>query len=172
MSIDDELDRLRYDGELKWLQPKRPRSPCVRVVMLASSLHADIVTPDDENAYRMGRLHQNLDLFTNGGVIVVGRGKENTCLLKQLNDDEVWEIRSRDPKPSLRLIGGFAAFNVFVGLSLFERSDLKGEGSREWRDAIVGFKAEWKRLFLSYHRHTGESFADYLSGYRDADRLP
>ena len=42
-----------------------------------------------------------------------------------LEDDEVWEIRSRAPSPNIRLFGRFAMPNVFIdklGISIISRA--------------------------------------------------
>ena len=148
------------------LKPKNDRAGSPRVVLLQHDLHGQIISPTTDVAYRMGTLRADLDQFTTGGMIVVGRKRQNTCFLKLLTPvtDGIVEIRSRDPKPSLRLVGGFAEIDVFVGLYLFSRAELKGEGSREWRDAIVASKSAWTRMFVTYPRVTGGTINDYLSG--------
>jgi len=121
--------------------------------------------PDQATEVRMNKLHANLDVFSEGRKVVVARGRESTCLFKQLDPigHEVWEIRSVDPRPSLRLFGAFAITDVFVALHIYRRDELGGPESRQWRDAIVRFKAEWRRLFLSYPRHSGETLDAYFS---------
>ena len=113
----------------------------------------------------MGRLRADLDMFSEGMLIVVGRGSHNSCYMKQLDptEDEIWEIRSRDPKPSLRLLGAFAARDVFVGIDILARADLGGPASAEWADAIRLTKAEWRKMFITYPRHRGEALNEYIS---------
>ena len=166
MSIREQISRLRADGELVWLRPKFPGSAMSRVILLTETVRRQILGqhPDNETAIRMGRLRQDLDHFTEGGLILIARGKNNGCYLKQLNphSDEIWEIRSRDPKPSLRLLGSFGETDVFIGLQLVERGELGGYQSQQWKIAIRQCKAEWRRLFLTYPRFTGEWPHDYV----------
>lgn len=61
--------------------------------------------------------------------------------------DEVWDIRSRDPKPAMRVLGCFAETDVFVALVHGYRKNLGGPRSRQWRDLIESCKAEWRKLF-------------------------
>jgi hypothetical protein len=75
--------------------------------------------------------------------------------------DEVWEIRSRDPKPGLRIFGRFAERNVFVALNWSDRTSLGPQGSREWATAIRTCKAEWRKLFATYEPISGMPLDDY-----------
>ncbi len=61
--------------------------------------------------------------------------------------DEIWEIRSIDPKPSIRVFGSFAGQDVFVGLTWSFRKDLNGYGGPKWQSAIAAYKREWKSFF-------------------------
>lgn len=108
-----------------------------------------------EEEERCGYLHADLDRFVHGGLIPVAerpflRGK--SAYMRQLFRwrEEVWEIRSRDPKPGIRVLGRFTDTNIFIALSWWHRADLGGPKSRAWRDAIVGCKTEWKNLFPAY----------------------
>lgn len=165
MSIQNELARLRRSGDLVWLPPKRHEEKVVRRVFLAADVYNRLLAPREEEVERMAFLRADLDRFTTGGFIVVGNKRHKTCLLKQMDppDEEVWEIRSRQPRPSLRLLGGFAATDCFVCLSLHGRDELGKANSREWRDAINQMKAQWRRFFLTYKRYRGDRLNDYIS---------
>lgn len=174
MSIRDQIAHLTEIGSLVHLVPKRKGAGVPRVVLLDRGLHEAIVQPEPNKAERMGRLRADLDHFTTGGFIVVGKGRQNECFLKLLSPvaDGICELRSRNPKPSLRLLGGFAEIDVFVGMSIHDRNDLGAEGSREWRDAIVSVKSAWSRSFISYPRVSGGTFNDYLSrSFIDEDNI-
>jgi hypothetical protein len=90
----------------------------LRVVYATAGLFLELteLRNDRSEAIRMGRLRSDLDHFSVGGMIVVSSGKQKTCYMKQLDPlaDEVWEIRSRDPKPSMRIFGRFAATDVLL----------------------------------------------------------
>jgi hypothetical protein len=122
---------------------------------------------------RAGQLHANLDLFIGGGIITVSMipykaGKSYMGLLDPPNDG-IWDIRSRDPSPALRLLGGFAKKDVFVGLVLRERKQLDVGKSREWSVAIGECKTEWRNRFLAYKPLCGDNFHDYLSNCTSVD---
>lgn len=134
-------------------------------MLLARDLYEEIMGPfeDEATEYRMGRLRNDLDLFSLGRLIVVGRKRQNS-FFKQLDppDHEVWEIRSRDPKPSLRVFGAFAEQDVFVSIIVEQRTRLGVETSREFRDAIQRTKVAWRTLFLTYPRLSGDNWNAYI----------
>jgi hypothetical protein len=85
---------------------------------------------------------------------------------------EVWEIRSIDPVPSLRVFGSFVQRNIFVALTWAARKDLSWRYSNEWKVAIQEYKEEWETYFGVARPHAG-SYADannyhepYLSNAR------
>ena len=89
---------------------------------------------DDSEEYRWNQLRAYFDFFTEGRLIHIGRSGYMRPLDKRR--EEVWEIRSPRPRPSLRVFGRFAERDVFVATNWAERKLLKGRGSREWRDEI------------------------------------
>lgn len=85
--------------------------------------------------------------------------------------DEVWDIRSIDPSPALRVFGRFADRDLFVALIWSPRSvevpasqrlPLGPRNSVEWRNAIVECKAEWNKLFPSYSPIHGGGIQEYV----------
>ena len=77
--------------------------------------------------------------------------------------DRIWDIRSVDPSPGIRVLGGFAEKDTFVALEWDFRENLGGPKSKEWRDFIVRCSAHWRRLFGTYKPHEGEKTSDFLS---------
>lgn len=87
---------------------------------------------------------------------------------------EVWDVRSRDPNPGLRVIGRFAEADLFVAFTCWPRSvavpwldrPQLGDGdSEQWDFAINEAKAEWRKLFHPYMPHGtgGDDVHDYIS---------
>jgi hypothetical protein len=85
--------------------------------------------------------------------------------------DEVWDFRAIE-KPGIRIFGRFAERDIFVALTCWPRSKpidwldrppLLKTDSREFRDAIEGCKAEWRKLFHTYPPKSGAQASDYLS---------
>ena len=116
-------------------------------------------------AFRIGQLQRDFDRFSANGLITVGYGKDKSCFMKLLDpkEDEVWEIRSRDPKPSLRVFGRFVAKDVFLATHKAWREDLGAYGSEEWAREIWRCKAVWRQLFPTYPPHSGVNIYDYIS---------
>lgn len=79
---------------------------------------------------------------------------------------EVWEIRSVDRLPQIRILGRFAWKNSFIALEWYERQDLPED---DWRDAMIRTVTRWRNLFADYPAHEGT----YPHGYLDnANILP
>jgi len=75
--------------------------------------------------------------------------------------DGVWAIRGSRPKPSIRVLGLFAAKNKFIATNYAMRSDLGEFESNEWRIERRRAKTIWRQLFPSY---------DFIPG-RDVNKL-
>lgn len=162
------------DGRLFEVSPALPNAPVSRRLVASNEIHALINGPWVEVDWeiRCNYLRADLDRFITGALLPVTAGKYNDgkSFLKQLKppEDEVWEFRSRDPDPSIRLFGSFAAYDLFVALTWFKRADLGGPRSRAWRDARVQCRTEWRNLFPAYdplHGDTSTGFHEYVSNY-------
>jgi hypothetical protein len=107
---------------------------------------------------RSNVLRVDLDLFVEGGLV-------NKGYLKPLipRKDEVWEIQSRAPTPSIRVFGSFAAQDAFVATTFAERFLLGGFRSARWRRAARRHLAIWRQLFPTYPPLTGANIHDYVS---------
>lgn len=132
-------------------------------MLVSPAIHGLVLGPwkDADEEIRWSRLRADLDSFVEGRLIVVGRN--GYMKLLDPRREEVWEIRSRSPKPSLRLFGRFAARDVFVALTWSARAPLAGKGSLPWRDAIRACKAEWRKLFPTYQPLSGSDIHDYIA---------
>ncbi len=170
MSIHDEINRLVADGLLLHLAPAIPYARCVRVMFVSREIASLLDGPWQSRDFeiRAGRLRADLDAFTEGRILAVATHpykKPKWAYMAQIDPpaDEVWDIRSRDPKPGLRVFGRFAEKDVFVALLWRRREDMGGRESKEWRDSRESCKAEWRKLFLSYPAFSGDDNHDYLS---------
>jgi hypothetical protein len=140
------------------------------MIFVSPELYALVAGPwgDKEIEHRANRLRADFDMFITGSVISVGQDpykKKKNAYMSSLDptEDEVWEIRSRDPKPGIRVFGRFTERDVFVALNWAHRDKLGGPQSREFRDERERCKAEWRKLFPSYAPHTGATPDDYIS---------
>ena len=123
---------------------------------------------DDKAARRGGRLRADLEMFVDGSVVSIADDpykKPKAAYMARVDPprDEVFDIRSRDPKPGVRVLGCFADKDIFVALAWDFRENLGGPASREWRDFIERSKAEWRKLFNPYPPHKGATLHDYAS---------
>jgi hypothetical protein len=140
----------------------------VRPIYMVPDLYGRIFGPSAEETKRMGFLEVDLRRFINGDKLIVGHEKEETCFLKPMtNCNEVWEVRSRDPKPSLRIFGRFAAKDVFVATNMQHRKLLDHIRSRAFAVEIRKCITTWTRLFPYLEPHTGNSSHDYVSNAVD-----
>jgi hypothetical protein len=178
MSIYDEIRHRVNEQRLFALPPLMPPSPGVaaRHLFVSPEVYALFVGPWEEREWmsRCFVLRADLDRFSQGGLIAIAERpfrKGKTAYMRQLFRwrEEVWEIRSRDPNPGIRVLGRFAETNVFVALTWHKRADLLGPESRAWRDAIVTCKTEWRNLFPAYQPKSGDAASVYPTDYISAN---
>lgn len=125
-----------------------------RRTILCSGFIKNVLTGVNATAEEIMRgreLWANLDYFIDGHRIFLrplfSTGEPAFMALLEPPPNEVWEIRSIDPSPSLRIFGSFISKDVFVALTWAARKDLQGRYSKEWRVAIQEFKEEWQVYF-------------------------
>ena len=170
MSILDEVNDWHVRGRL-FLVPTLFEPTQARIMFLSTELQAQVygpTWPSPQEEDRWTALQADLEAYVSGDVLAVAKhpfkgGRD--AYLKRLHQarDEVWEIRSRNPEPQIRIFGRFAAKDVFIAFTWAERPTLGGPSSRAWRDAIVRCKTEWRRLFFAYDPFIGATYDDYIS---------
>ncbi len=116
---------------------------------------------------RCADLYGDFDLFLNGGQVTVALDPDNRndeCFFKRLYpiENEVWTIRSREPKPGIRVFGSFAETNHFVATNWALRYDLGDFGSDEWEEAIALSRATWTLLFGDQQMPKSGNLNDYI----------
>jgi hypothetical protein len=139
-----------------------------RLIYLVKEAFDDLAGPwpgDPIQAGRMGLLRADLDRFLEEDWIIVGHRHSRHAYMKRLDPgrDEVWEIRSRDPDPELRVFGRFAETDVFIGTRILNRDYLGDENSRQWRDEIVRCGIDWRNLFHPYPPLMNRRLHEYIS---------
>ncbi len=157
-------------GRLTLLQPASG-DPMVRIICLSENLASQVFGPwlDMNEAVRWTSLRADLDSFVEGRkvIAVAGHpfkgGKKSDFKRLYKARDEVWEFRSRNPRPGIRIFGRFAAKDIFVAFGWAERPDLGGPQSRAWRDAMVRCKTDWRNLFPAYDPFTGSNLYGNIS---------
>lgn len=114
---------------------------------MCQPLHADLAdgrgSADEKVRQRWARLEASMSMFVEGGYV-------NDGLFKQLQPPkfEHWELRSRKPRPSLRVFGRFAAPDVFVGTHVVERQLLGGMWSQEFEQEKLVCEDHWRAAGL------------------------
>ena len=143
----------------------------VRALYASPVVHRLITGPweDTKEEIRSGRLWADFDRFVEGRLIPVNLNtpysKPRDTYLSRLDpaEDEVWEIRSRAPKPGIRVFGRFADTDCFVALGWGLRKELGGQGSKEFRQEVRSCLAAWRRIFPSYDAFKGNTVDEYIS---------
>ena len=142
MLIDDAIEAAKAAGKLFPVRPTVPWAGEPRAFLMCSALYKTIAigkTSRDERARRRwATLEADMSYFIEGGLITED-------LLKQLKPFpyEHWELRSRKPKPSLRVFGRFAKPNVFVGTHVDRRDRLGGMWSPEFEHEKLVCEDHW-----------------------------
>lgn len=167
MSIDTLISDSIADGRLFRLLPYKPSTRIARRICVSGSVW-DYLNSDE---IRAGYLHAELDSFIGGDNIVVSMLPRNadTAFIGILEppDDGIFDIRSRAPRPALRVLGAFARRDYFIGLVHRERKVLRAE--HDWDLAITECKREWQRCFHALLPLTGASPNAYLSNWTCLD---
>jgi len=167
MSIHDEIIARIDEGRLFPLDPTLPGTPVRRPVFVSPDLHQKLLGPwtdDDLDESRWIELRADIDTFISGGRVSVG---PHGYLSHLKPYEEVWEIRSINPRPSVRVFCRFADTDTLIAHTVRARKPLAGEKSIEWGQAIRDCKATWRALFPAYNPHFGDSISAYISEHVD-----
>jgi len=164
MSITDLIIDRVSRGMLLPLFPKRPGDTIRRVMLLSEKVQDVLYSPmSDQNwESRIGRLEADLEHFVTSPQI-------DPKYLFHLypSGDCIWEIRSVRDDPSIRVLGLFAATDVFVATNIALREDLEGWQSREWREEKRIAGATWRNLFHTYKPRFGTDARVHITGAID-----
>lgn len=160
MSIYDGLLSWVNDGELFEFQPQMPGTLAMRRMFASKEVNA---LPWGEDRY--ARLRADLDRFTQGDIIAVrfppSKSVEAYLALLEPADERIWEIRSTQPEPQLRVFGHFAQADTFIALKCGERKDFETE--EDWKLTFKGCQTEWRRLLPAYEPVAGTNIHDYIT---------
>lgn len=148
MLIGDDVRRAYEDGRLFAAIPIVEWDAQPRAFFMCAALHDAILqgraSNDPSAQRRWARLEAAMSSFVTGDYVT-------DALLKQLRPQkyEHWELRSRRPRPSLRVFGRFAEPDVFVGTHVVERSQLGGLWSPQFEHEKLVCEDHWKAAGLS-----------------------
>jgi hypothetical protein len=169
MSILGKIEEQRAAGKL-FLLPLAMRSERpVRTMLVSPELYGQLTGANwrtREEATRFGKLRGDLEHFIIEGQISMHLNPHERKLSRAAKSaymglldhprNGIFDIRSRDPSPALRVLGGHAIRDIFVALKCHPRSvavdflDLPPLGpreSKEWALAIGTCMDHWKELF-------------------------
>lgn len=169
MSIEPEIAKAVAAGKLFNIEPVIPGDPAVRTMVVSADINQLLEGPwESETLERRGnRLRANLEAFVKGDIIPVSLTpyEHRNAYMGRLYrpNDEVWDIRSRDPKPGLRLFGRFALPDVFIALNWVSRRELGDVAALKWDFAILECQERWKELFPTNEPIHGDKIHDYIS---------
>ena len=155
-----------------------PDDPIERAMYVSEEIWRLVEGPWSEESIerRCGRLRADMEQFVSGRVVSLCltpyEAKSAFFGLLDAPADGIWDLRSVDPSPGLRLLGGFSETDVFIALTpaprsvpvpFMDRPPLGDADSREWAAAIRDCKAAWRRLFHPYATHKGDKASDFVS---------
>jgi hypothetical protein len=171
MSIQDEIRSVVEQGKLVQLLPIIRSDKVKRHMFVSHDIYEKLQPEiDGESKFdpRFAHLRADLEKFILGGEITVAHDpfkKPKRTFLARVKpvEDEIWDIRSIDPNPAIRVLGSFSEQDVFIALDLEFRSELGGPNDKAWRDFIVRVGAHWRRLFGTYRPLSGDKTSDYIS---------
>jgi len=147
MLIHDAIKRARRNGKLVLAKPIADWAGEPRAFLMCRPLYDVLLKgrsdEDETKRRRWATLEAAMSLFVEGGFI-------SDDLIKQLDPPkfEHWELRSRRPKPSVRVFGRFAMPDVFIGTHLEERPKLGEKWSDQFEHHKLVCEQHWNEAGL------------------------
>ncbi len=174
MSIDAGIKRRIREhvrrGRLFHLPPLIAGMPTVRTMFVSKEVNNDVYPPWAENwdGYRLAMFRGTLDAFTQGDCIAVAEDpfkKPSSAFMARIDpvSDDLWDIRSIDPRPGIRCFGGFVGKDAFVALTWNYRENVSDR--EDWRCEVDGCRTGWRQLFDPYPPFHGANLDEYLSNF-------
>jgi hypothetical protein len=164
MSIIDQIKERIAEGHLVEIDWRDLRSPDQnryrRWIYVSSAIHREMNQRSAQQAFRV--LSAQFQSFLSGANIPVAleaNHKHAEWARLQKPGDEVWESRIRYTSPELRILGRFAARDVFVALNLY---DYQLRGKKAWDRAKLLCQSDWSLLFPTMSPVQGRTIHDYL----------
>lgn len=147
-------------GRLALLTPLSPRAMKRRAMYVTDDIRRMLEgeTLDEITEERFGRLRADLETFVTEEDLY-----PHYLYWLTPRGDLVWEIRSIADEPTLRVLGRFITRDVFVALTVEERSELGKWESLSWRRAKRTAIQRWGALF-NIPPLGGQNQDDFFSG--------
>lgn len=152
MSREERLAELVGEGTLRYIAPLRGYS-AARYVYLIDGLHRRVereVENDGAEAERLAEVMAVLYAFIHGNKVTFGMDpitKGRSALLARTHPTKhgIVDFRVVDPSPGMRLLGGFAAADHFVGLRCIGRGEMKRHGG--FSGCVRETRGVWVSIF-------------------------
>lgn len=169
MSLRDEIEAHIGERRLFRLPALLGASGPTRMMIVASDIYKNVqptAWPHNRTGERLGRLRGTLDRFTNNDRVAIAlqpKNKPPATFLARLTPvtNEVWDIRSTDPRPGIRVLGRFSERDTFVALVWDFHENVIGRA--DWTHFGERCLQCWNNLFATLPPHQGTSANDYLS---------
>lgn len=149
-----------------------------RAVLLGEEIR-DLLMFDSQDTVRASRctvLRADLEHFASGKFVTCRLSPDHrkSALLARLDPPKrgIFEIRCQEPRPGLRILGGFPCKDTFVALTWAPRSvavpwsrkkPLKND-AKAWRRIVKNTQKQWKDLFAEeFAPLEGDNIHDIIS---------
>ncbi len=161
---------LVHQRKLFYLPLLVPGDETVRSMFVSQEVNSDVYPPwpDNWDGLRLAAFRETLDAFTRYeriGIADRPLGKSAAAYMARVEPvvDEIFDIRSIDPRPGIRALGAFAGKDAFIALTWDYRENLTD--SYAWDAFIEHCKSMWDDLFGSIKQFKGSTLDDYLSNF-------
>ena len=160
MSTETILGHAVDAGQLVLLEPLSPRAMKRRALYVSDQIWQLLEgeQKDEITEERFGHLRGDLETFVTEADLY-----PRYLFWLTPRTDYVWEIRSLAEKPTLRVLGCFAMRDVFIALTVEERSELGGWDSLSWKRAKRTTIQRWGSL-LNIPPLEGRAQNEFFSG--------
>ncbi len=174
MSITDDIKACvaTHEGKRLFHLPLfLPGAYTLREMIVSDEVREAATPPWPENyeGLRRSGFRGELDAFTKGEEFSVAEDpfkKPGYAMLARVHpvSDEIWDIRSSDPRPGIRGLGAFGGKDFFIAIVWDYRENFD-EDADHWTSEIERCKAVLNELFGSIPRFRGASLDEYISNY-------
>lgn len=171
MSTREALNRLVQEGRVVHVPCLQRGVSSRRHFFLEASLHRRLeqaMAGSSKEDARLAMLYADVERFTSGQVITVGVNpyeKDRTAYMARTEpvQEGIFDLRSQDPSPAIRLFGAFCEIDVFLGLTWRWRNELGGRNERAFDFAVMEAMKVWDALLPDCRRLFSDNIEDYIS---------
>lgn len=178
MSIEEWINHLVADGRLFPLRPVFKGDSIRRPMFMSEEVRNLIEGPwtTAAAATRCGQLRADLEAFVVGAELSIClrpyHARDAQMGLLSPIEDGVWDVRSQNPKPGIRVLGRFGRRDWFLALipacrsrkvDYIARGPLDDGNSQAWDDAISDTRRLWQHLCPVYPAVGGDDAREYFS---------